>query len=205
VGAVARGVVEGLEDVGERADAGLVQDPQRHHLGGRRDARDADAVVARRRDDPRDVGAVLVAVGVRGRVGLRRHVVGPSDDVGDEVGVVLVDPAVDDRDRRRGALAREPRLRRVDGRQAPLLRQERVGRGGVAAQVRDGVGDVRVGLERAQGLLGIARAHELGARQAEAADQAHAGVGADDGRRGAALALDDQAVGRVSRRRGGGG
>jgi hypothetical protein len=161
----------------------------------RRHAGAAVIVAAIGRDDAGDVCAVVVA----GDAGRPLHVVLAGHHVGAEVDMPGVDPTVDHGDDVGAALRRGPGLGRVDLVEPPLVAEARIGRGaeavassGVADQVRHGVGDVRVALERAQRRAWVARADDLGAWQAEAAEVPDARAGADVGGRGAALALDDQ-------------
>ena len=188
--------VDGTDGVGHVARAVGVEDPQRHHLARVRDADDADAVVADRGDRARDVRAV--AVGVVGQVvvvdevpavhvvdvavavvvdAVARDLARVRPDVGGEVGVVVLDPGVDDGDDDVGAAGR-----RVPGRlgvdvgvarlvEAPHLRQARVvgrERGGDDA-VGLGVLDARLRVEaggsdvgREVGLDDVEAGHEVG-------------------------------------------
>ena len=179
--AVARGVGVGGEDVGDVAAAVVAEHAQRHQARGPAHAGHSAGVVAACRDGARDVGAVAVAV-----LGLRVlvdevpavHVVdapvavvvepvglapatrlaGVRPQVGAEVGMGGVDPGVDHRDghlRRAGGDV--PGLGSADGRQSPLIGQQRVVRRG--GLVQDVVG---LGVEHAVHAL------EVGDRGADA-------------------------------------
>ena len=135
-------VVERVGDVRGRAGARRIEHAHRQHLRLRRDAGDADAVVAARGDDPGDVGPVAVEV-LWCVVGVDEVPAAPVVDVavvvvveavglavmalavgaglagvrGDralEVGLVELDAGVDDGDRLARAARRLPRVRRVD-------------------------------------------------------------------------------------------
>ena len=103
LGAVGDRKVQRLDGIAEVAAAALVEELQGHELDVPVHPGDADAVVADRPDDAGDVGAVAVVVH---HIGVVVHEVPASNgrilrtrpDVGLQVRMIVIDPAVDDGD-----------------------------------------------------------------------------------------------------------